>query len=159
MKKIHKNRFDFICTSRIYKSGDMTETGKWGILYYKIPIIFLLSLLTVLSTQDVSVASYTITQITKNSYNDAGPQINENGWFTWVGFDGNDYEIFLYNGTTTTQITNNNYDDFNPHINDDGWITWSVDDSNDYEIFLYNGTTTTQITNNNYDDFNPHYKR
>ena len=78
----------------------------------------------------------TTTQITNNSYDDNDTKINDNGWVTWVGFDGNDSEIFLYNGTTTAQITNNSYDDFGPQVNDSGWVTWYGSDGHDDEIFL-----------------------
>ena len=72
-----------------------------------------------------------------------------------MGYDGSDYEIFLYDGTSTTQLTDNDYDDDCPQINDNGYVVWRDDDGSDYEIFLYDGTSTTQLTNNDYDDYSP----
>lgn len=53
---------------------------------------------------------YSITHLTDNSYHDYHPDINNNGDVAWQGFDGSDFEVFLYNGLTRTQITNNSYD-------------------------------------------------
>jgi beta propeller repeat protein len=96
------------------------------------------------------------TQITSNTYNDSLIQINSNGWMTWQGSDGTDFEIFLYNGTTTIQLTDNAYDDLEPQINDKGWVTWhGVVGVDNEEIFLYNGTSTVRLTNNTGSDINP----
>jgi hypothetical protein len=74
----------------------------------------------------------------------------------WSGWDGSDWEIFLYDGASTTQITNNGLADSTPHINNNGHVVWSGSDGSDDEVFLYNGTSTTQITNNGLPDSTPH---
>jgi hypothetical protein len=38
--------------------------------------------------------------------------LNNRGDLVWHGFDGNDFEIFLYSKGTVTQITDNDYDDY-----------------------------------------------
>ena len=53
----------------------------------------------------------------------------------WDGWDGNDYEIVLYDGTTTTQLTNNSYDDSYPQVSGSN-VVWHGSDGNDYEIFM-----------------------
>lgn len=58
------------------------------------------------------------------AYGYSRPRINANGWVVWKGHDGSDYEIYLYDGTSTTQLTDNGYDDSDPKINDDGWVVW-----------------------------------
>jgi hypothetical protein len=73
----------------------------------------------------------------------------------WFGHDGNDWEIFLYNGLTVIQLTNNEYDDREPQIKASGSVVWSGHDGNDWEIFIYNGSTPIQLTNNAYDDIQP----
>jgi len=40
-----------------------------------------------------------------------GRSLNDRGDFVWQGFDGNDWEIFLYSNGIITQITDNEYDD------------------------------------------------
>jgi len=107
------------------------------------------------------------TNLTKNLRDDGLPQINDNGWVVWKGCDsftlwgldsyhcGGDYEIFLYDGTSTTQLTDNDYHDGLPQINNNGWVVWEGFDGTDWEIFLYDGTSTTQFTNNDYDDVSP----
>jgi len=37
--------------------------------------------------------------------------LNGSGEFVWHGWDGNDWEIFLYSNGTVTQITDNDTDD------------------------------------------------
>ncbi len=54
----------------------------------------------------------------------------------WVGNDGNDDEIYLYNGTTTTNISNNTIIDYDPQISGNN-IVWTGNDGNDSEIYLY----------------------
>jgi hypothetical protein len=52
-----------------------------------------------------------------------------------MGWDGHDYEIYLYNGSQIIQLTDNYYHDFNPQIHNSE-VTWYGYDGNDYEIFL-----------------------
>jgi hypothetical protein len=92
-----------------------------------------------------------------------GRSLNDRGDFVWQGFDGNDWEIFLYSKQLVdnvivrlvTQITDNQYDDLYPQINSKGQIVWQGFDGNDYEIFLYSKGLVTQITDNQYDDLYP----
>ena len=94
-----------------------------------------------------------VTQLTSNGYNDYVTAISSNN-VVWYGFDGTDYEIFFYNGTSTIQLTNNSYDDYVTAISGNN-VVWYGWDGTDYEIYLYNGTSTTQLTYNNYDDAYP----
>ncbi|MFZ5448336.1 MAG: glycosyl hydrolase family 17 protein [Thermodesulfobacteriota bacterium] len=102
-----------------------------------------------------AAANYVTTQITDDSYDAWGPQINASGQIVWSAFDGTDYEIYLYSAGTTTQITDNSYEDGQPQINASGQIVWSGHDGTDYEIYLYSAGTTTPITNDSYDDWQP----
>ena len=67
----------------------------------------------------------------------------------WQGWDGNDWEIFLYNGSTISRLTNNSVDEVNAVISGN-YIAWEGFDGNDTEIFRYSisSGTTEQITNN-----------
>lgn len=69
----------------------------------------------------------------------------------WYGYDGNDYEIFLFDGQKTTQLTSNSFDDISPVLNN-GYVAWSGFDGQDYEILTFDGLSVTQITNNSYND-------
>jgi hypothetical protein len=96
------------------------------------------------------------TQLTNDSYPQLNPQINDNGYVVWSGYDGPGDEIFLYDGTSTTQLTNNSYADRFPQINDNGYVAWERWlTGSDSEILLYDGTSTTQLTNNAYNDKSP----
>ena len=117
-------------------------------------VVLLASFLSWLLIPALGIAQI-IYPITDNSYDDLYPQINDNGYVVWQEWDGSDWEIFLYNGTTITQLTNNSYDDGYPQINKSGYVVWQEWDGEDYEIFLYDGTTTKQITHNSYDDGYP----
>jgi cysteine-rich repeat protein len=54
----------------------------------------------------------------------------------WYGYDGLDWEIFLYDGTGITQLTNNSYNDGAPQINNNRYVVWYGFDGSDHEIFL-----------------------
>jgi hypothetical protein len=64
----------------------------------------------------------------------------------WSEFDGNDNEIFLFNGSQTIQLTNNNVDDLDPQISSSNvvWQRWNEDEGR--SIYLYNGNTTTLLS-------------
>jgi hypothetical protein len=91
-------------------------------------------------------AGYTTAQLTNNSYADEFPQINDAGQVVWQGWDGSDYEIYLYSGGVTSQLTNNTYDDKAPQINTSGQVIWHQRS----RIFLFSSGTTTQIASNIY---------
>ena len=57
-----------------------------------------------------------IVLLTDNETDDINPCISG---FTivWQGYDGADYELYLWDGRTITQLTNNTYDDTDPRIN------------------------------------------
>ena len=81
-----------------------------------------------------------------------------NGKIAWSASDGNDDEIYYWDGKTITQITNNDQNDRDPSISANNGtieIAWESNDGNDYEIYYYNGSTIIQVTSNNYDDIDP----
>ena len=83
--------------------------------------------------------------LTDNINDDENPQIH-NGQVVWVGLDGPDDEIFLYDGLSTIQLTNNSKVDDDPQIHN-GQVTWrgrGIEGS--MEIFLYDGSSTIQLT-------------
>ena len=70
--------------------------------------IFLLLLSLTLFSVFASSAycqNYTITQLTDNDFMDGSPHINNLGQVVWSGFDGHDYEIFLYDGVQIIQLS------------------------------------------------------
>ncbi|MFZ5447842.1 MAG: DNRLRE domain-containing protein [Thermodesulfobacteriota bacterium] len=66
----------------------------------------------------------TYTQITNNNLKDSDPDLAGGGQLVWRGWDGHDYEIYYYDGTTY-QITNNDTDDVTPRLNNQGDIVWN----------------------------------
>jgi hypothetical protein len=75
-----------------------------------------------------------------------------------MGWDS-DYEIILYDGSTSTQLTYNSFWDVYPKINNSGYIVWYNDgyqgQNEDREIYVYDGYSITQFTNNAYGDWYP----
>ena len=99
--------------------------------------------------------AYTITQITDNATSDWAPAISGNN-VAWSGYsnDGNDVEIYLWDGSNTTQITNNAVNDYYPDISGNN-VVWQGNDGNDLEIYLWDGSSTTQLTDNESHDWQP----
>ncbi|MDJ0593277.1 MAG: carbohydrate-binding protein [Pleurocapsa sp. MO_226.B13] len=96
-----------------------------------------------------------VNSLTNNNVSDRSSQISGKN-IAWVGNDGNDDEIFLYdheNGSVI-QLTNNDTYDSNPQIEGNN-VVWSSSDGNDREIYLYNGSQIIQLTDNDVDDDNP----
>ena len=111
-------------------------------------LIVLFSILVIFASASISYSQGTVIKLTESSLDDGVPQINDSGHVVWMGSDGNDYEIFLYEGTTVTQFTHNSYDDHDPQINNSGQIVWWERDGESSEILLYDGDTITQLTDN-----------
>ncbi|MCP4710786.1 MAG: biopolymer transporter Tol, partial [Planctomycetes bacterium] len=81
---------------------------------------------------------YDGTDITRlgNNSTDLNPRINGKGHIVWQHYDGHDYEIFLYNGSTGARLTDNSFDDLHPRINDSGHVVWY----GDARVFVYDGS-------------------
>lgn len=94
---------------------------------------------------------YTITQIGEVAGFIPARIFNEGAFdetnIVWETNDGNDPEIFLYNGSETIQLTNNDVGDFEPAVSGNN-VAWSRNDGNDAEIIFYNGNETIQLTDN-----------
>lgn len=112
--------------------------------------ILLISLvLLLLHSSGIAYAGgLTITRLTENSHV-TDTQVNSNGHVVWSAHDGNDWEIFYYNGEIINQLTNDTvYYDTHPQINDSDQVVWQSDD-----IFLYSGGVTSKLTSNNRNDY------
>ena len=88
----------------------------------------------------------------------------------WSQWDGNDFELFRYDGSQTLQITDNDFNDrLTPNSTStsstanssaalDGSgdnLVWSSYVNDNWEIFYYDGTETIQVTDNDIDDLDP----
>jgi hypothetical protein len=93
-------------------------------------------------------------QLVNVPYYQQMPRINNSGQVAWNGDDGQDDEIYFYDGEVQ-QLTGNDYDDYMGSFNDEGKIVWTGEDDTDTEIFLYENGTIRQITDNTYDDYAP----
>ena len=91
--------------------------------------------------------------LTDNELSDYDPQISNNN-VVWSVYDGNDSEIYLYDGSSIIQRTDNETYDSNPQISGNN-IVWVGDDGNDSEIYLYDGSSIIQLTDNETYDSNP----
>jgi beta propeller repeat protein len=94
-----------------------------------------------------------VTQLTDNEFSDSNPQISGNH-VVWQGSDGNDTEIYLYNGSKVIQLTDNSVNDTLPQISGNH-VVWQGSDGNDTEIYLYNGSEVIQLTDNSVNDTLP----
>ncbi|MHC5083202.1 MAG: hypothetical protein ACYTET_04600 [Planctomycetota bacterium] len=72
-------------------------------------------------------------QLTDNDANDVNPAI-EGSYVAWEGWDGNDWEIYAYNGDSVVQMTDNDVDDVNPNISAP-LLFWDHFDGNDWEVY------------------------
>jgi hypothetical protein len=103
----------------------------------------------VLGSVTLATPSWTITQLTYNSVEDANPDIS-GGNIVWMHWDGSDYEIYSNFGG---QLTNNNRPDAAPAISGTN-VVWNgpSDSSDTYEIY---SNFAGQLTNNDRNDANP----
>ena len=92
------------------------------------------------------------------------------GNVVWSEWDGNDWELFRFDGVNTSQITDNDFNDvLTPNSTEsssgrnssalvDGSgdnLVWSSYVSNSWEVFYYDGSQTIQVTDDSIDDLYP----
>jgi hypothetical protein len=93
-------------------------------------------------------------QITSNVGDDTGAQV-ANGLVVWQDWDGGDFEIYEWNGTTTTRLTDNALRDERPRVDALGNVVWQTLDGFDLEVFFWDGAAVRRVTDNVADDANP----
>ncbi len=125
----------------------IVETGETVVLEMGSPVNAISGLIT---TMNITILDHSVFQLTDDNYDQKFPKINNDGNVTWQGSDGNDNEIYFYDGNSTTQITINDAEDKNPQINVNGWLAWEGTG-----IFLYDGTNILQIPDTTTMDWYP----
>ncbi len=97
-------------------------------------------------------------QLTTNYVYEMGAKVHGRQ-IAWYGWDGNDYEIFLYDADTRkiTQITSNDYDDVSPVIWN-GQLAWEAYETLEPNIWFWSGAEGAEpvrISRNFYRDEHP----
>jgi cysteine-rich repeat protein len=74
----------------------------------------------------------------------------------WVASDGNDDEIFAYDGVSTVPLSDNDYDDAAPDVfgGSAAWVGYP-DSIAEGEIFVHDGVGPLQLTDDAFDDHDP----
>lgn len=129
-------------------SGLGTTTLKGIIQSMKSKLIILWFVLTaVLVFGGTAHAETTTIAITTNPYEDRLPQI-KGQYVVWQGYDGEDWEIFLYDISSGERkpITENDYNDMSPQT-DGTYVVWVGYNRTGGEVFLYRIGDPIPITN------------
>ena len=81
------------------------------------------------------------------SYGSVEPTLH-NGQVAYAKWDGNDYEIYLWDGQSIIQITNNDTDDYEPQIHNEQ-ISWTgkISESDSIDVFFWDGSNIQNISN------------
>jgi beta propeller repeat protein len=109
--------------------------------------------LLVLAAAPAAGGPFTVVQLTDNFVDDMYPKVSGSR-VVWRGKSGSDYDIYLYDGTSTTRLTNNTVDESVPDVSG-SLVAWSGWTGSDYDIYIYNGTTTQRLSNPGYRDWQP----
>ncbi len=112
--------------------------------------LFRLTLISVLLFSGAShAASWTVTKIAEDPYLYSPAGLSQSGnTVAWYGNDGEDYEVYYYDGTSIIQLTDNSTGDFSPSVSNGNVVWYGLASGEDNEIFLYDGSGVTQLTNN-----------
>ena len=94
--------------------------------------------------------AFDVVQLTDNSTEDRNPAISGSN-VVWWGYDGGDWEIYLWEGGTTTQITNNSTGDSAPAISGSN-LVWNAYDGNRYEIHVWQGGSARALASSSLQD-------
>ncbi len=81
--------------------------------------------------------------LTNNAVNEFLPVMNDSGQAVWSGWDGENYEIYLYDGDRIRQLTHEGAgkDQLYPWINNSGQVVWSAWDDGNLDIRLFDLNT------------------
>lgn len=99
----------------------------------------------------------TLTQITKNTYDDDAPQFDElSNTLVWHRLIDGRYQIIVYDIETEEeeQLTHDRYNNMQPQRFDNS-IVWQGWVGSDWEIFLLQGEELTMLTDNQVEDITP----
>lgn len=88
-------------------------------------------------------------QLTFSRTNNMEPKVSKEG-VVWQAWDGNDWEIMMFDGTYTDQLTDNLTQDVAPAI-DDGYVLWSVLGLEEQEAKVYSLKSGETLTINGYE--------
>ena len=83
---------------------------------------------------------------------------NYDGTVAWQGYDGNDYDIYYYNGSTTSNISNNDTYDSGPSLFNGTIAYIGHPDSGGNlgeELYYWDGATSTRLTTDSTIDQSP----
>jgi hypothetical protein len=94
-------------------------------------------------------------QLSNNSFDDDRPQINSAGQVVWQGWDGNDWEIFFWSGSSVQQLTHNDRNDINPRINANGKVVWQGWNGLAWQIYYWDSSTVQTLSASWVDSVNP----
>ncbi|HBA86400.1 MAG TPA: hypothetical protein DCZ95_20155 [Verrucomicrobia bacterium] len=93
-------------------------------------------------------------QLTTNYYYDMAPKVHKDR-VVWYGWDGHDFEIYLYDTLGgVSQITSNQYDDVSPVIWGDT-LAWEGYAGVDADVFIWKEGKIQKVSDNIEDDLNP----
>ena len=110
---------------------------------------FYVVLMTVsLHSSAVLGQKWQVTAITDGSQRVEAPRVSGSS-VAWQQYDGHDWEIYLYDGSTIKQLTDNDVDDTVPDVSN-GHVAWKRGDYDDTDI-VYNGITIMEGVKNNTD--------
>lgn len=111
---------------------------------------------------NAGAASYTITQLTNDTFQNEYSKVNAQGdviWTAWVNTTDAGWTVFKYEAASqaTTALSTGNVFFDSHRINNVGDVVWMGSDGSDQEIFLYQAATKSvvQLTNNTLDDTAP----
>lgn len=88
-------------------------------------------------------------QLTFSKTNNMEPKVSDAG-IVWQAWDGNDWEIMLFDGSYTEQLTNNDSQDVAPVIQD-GYVLWNVLGSDEQQARVYSLDTKETISIEGYE--------
>lgn len=88
-------------------------------------------------------------QLTFSKTNNMEPKVSDAG-IVWQAWDGNDWEIMLFDGSYTEQLTSNDSQDVAPVIQD-GYVLWNVLGSGEQQARVYSLDTKETISIEGYE--------
>lgn len=79
-------------------------------------------------------------QLTAGVHNNMEPSVSGE-LVAWQSWDGHDWEVMLYDGTTTQKLSNNELPDINPYVSND-YVMWNtIHNGGEKAVVLYDITT------------------
>jgi hypothetical protein len=86
-----------------------------------------------------------VVNLSNNNRDDNNPRINSAGQVVWEGWDGADWEVYLWNGISIQHLSAGSDTARDPQIDSAGNVVWQGWNGSEWQIYRWDGSTAQEL--------------